>query len=204
MGFKRNLSRKAFEAIPEDQFIRRWTGFATTKRPTELKSRHPGKYHQFVERYGEAPDDYWYKGFLSTSDHEEVDALTEDFPKRWHAEEFFNANQALGWNRAETMNLNIRYGHMTMALIAQAAIHRLRQRLSGPYTNWDASPLAKDLFHGLEGDVRVTHDTIVVTYYNAPSELRAHYEDLPEKLTHEGVVPAVPWLYNYQLDFRFR
>lgn len=200
----RKTYRTTYEAIPDDQFHRRWAGFATTKRPIELKGRHPGKYYQFVERYGERSEDYHYKGFLSTSDREEVDALTVDFPQRWHVEEFFNANQALGWNRAGTMNLNIRYGQMTMALIAQAAIHRLRQRLSEPYRNWDADHLAKDLFHALEGDVRVTDDTIVVTYYNAPPELRAHYADLPQQLTDEGIEPTVPWLYNYRLDFRFR
>ena len=64
--------------------------------------------------------------------------------------------------------------------------------------------MAKEIFHGLEGDVRVTNDTVVVTYYNAPDEIRPHYEQLPEKLTNEGVEPTVPWLYNYQLDFRFR
>lgn len=200
----RKAYRKAFEAIPNDQFTRRWAGFATTRLPIELKGRNPGKYYQFVERYGERPDEYRYKGFLSTSDREEVDALTRDFPTRWHVEEFFNSNQALGWNRAGTMNLNIRYGQMTMALIAQAAIYRLRQRLREPYCRWDANHLAKDLFHGLEGDVRATHDTIVVTYYNAPPELRAHYENLPEKLISEGVAPTVPWLYDYRLDFRFR
>jgi hypothetical protein len=200
----RKTYRKAFEALPEDQFARRWAGFATAKLPIELKNRHPGEYYQFVERYGECSADYRYKGFLCTSDREEVDALTQDFPKRWHVEEFFNANQALGWNRAGTMNLNIRYGQMTMALIAQAAIHRLRQRLPEPYRDWDAAHLAKDIFHGLEGDVRVTNDTVVVTYYNAPDEIRPHYEQLPEKLTNEGVEPTVPWLYNYQLDFRFR
>ena len=65
-------------------------------------------------------------------------------------------------------------------------------------------PLGNRLFHGFEGDVRVTEDTIVVTYYNAPNELRKHYENLPEKLADENVEPTVPWLYNYQLDFRFR
>jgi len=200
----RKAYRKTCEAIPEDQFTRRWAGFATAKLPMELQHRNPGKYYQFVERYGERPDDWQYKGFLSTSDREEVDALTIDFPKRWHVEEFFHANQALGWNRAGTMNINIRYGQMTMALLAQAAIHQLRERLSEPYCKWDATHLAKDLFHRLEGDVRVTDDTIVVTYYNAPEELRSHYEDLPEKLSQESVDPAVPWLYNYRLDFRFR
>ena len=104
------------------------------------------------------------------------------------------------------MNLNIRYGQMTMALIAQAAIHQLRRRLSEPYAGWDADQLAKHLFHRLEGDVRVTHDTIVVTYYNAPdaNQIREHYEDLPRKLEKEHVCPKVPWLYNYKLDFRFQ
>ena len=200
----RKTYRKAFESIPEQQFTRRWAGFATAKLPIELKGRNPGEYYQFVERYGERSDEYWYKGFLCTSDREEVDALTGDFPKRWHVEEFFNANQALGWKRAGTMNLNIRYGQMTTALIAQAAIHRLRERLAEPYRTWDADHLAKDLFFGLEGDVRVTDDTIVVTYYNAPEGLQDHYADLPEKLTNENVEPSIPWLYNFRLDFRFR
>jgi hypothetical protein len=38
-------------------------------------------------------------------------------------EEFFNDHHKLGWKKAGTLNLNIRYGQMTMALIAQAAIH---------------------------------------------------------------------------------
>jgi hypothetical protein len=195
---------KQYAAIPEDQFIRRWAGFATAKRPMQFKYGTPGTYYQFVERYNERPDEWRYKGFLSTSDREEVDALTSDFPKRWHVEEFFNANQDLGWNRAGTLNLNIRYGQMTMALLAQAAIHQLRQRLPEPYCTWDAAHLAKDLFHRLEGDVRVSGETIVVTYYNAPPELRWHYEDLPAKLERENVPPTVPWLYGYRLDFRFR
>lgn len=196
--------QKRYSEIPEDQFTRRWAGFATAKLPIELKRSSPGNYYQFVERFGERQEEWNYKGFLSTSDREEVDALVTDFPKRWHVEEFFKANQSLGWNRGGTMNLNIRYGQMTMALIAQTAIHQLRQRLPEPYCKWDATHLAKDLFHGLEGDVRVTDDTILVTYYNAPEELRAHYENLPKKLAAENVAPAIPWLYNYQLDFRFR
>ena len=102
------------------------------------------------------------------------------------------------------MNLNIRYGKMTMALIAQAVIHQLRERLPEPYSQWDADHMAKHIFHGLEGDVRVTDETIVVTYYNAPGELQSHYECLPDKLTEENVAPNIPWLYDYQLDFRFK
>ena len=129
-----------------------------------------------------------------------------DFPKRWHVEEFFNAHQALGWNRAGTCNLNIRYGQMTMALVAQAAIDQFRKRLAPPTTNWDAKHMATAYFAGLEGDVRVQDNTITVTYYNAPDadRLRGHYENLPAKLRAEKVDPRVPWLYGFELDFRFR
>jgi hypothetical protein len=54
--------------------------------------------------------------------------------------------------------------------------------------------------------VRVTKDTIVVTYYNAANaeSLRGHYQGLPGKLRAQGVDPEVPWLYGYKLDFCFR
>ncbi|MCX6878781.1 MAG: hypothetical protein NTW21_33965 [Verrucomicrobia bacterium] len=71
-----------------------------------------------------------------------------------------------------------------MSLIAQAAIHQLRLRLGEPAAKWDAEHFAHNLFQGLEGDIRVSRDTVLVTYYNAPNAelLRAHYENLPEKL----------------------
>jgi hypothetical protein len=196
--------RKAFAEIPADQFTSRWAGYATAKLPIEVKNTNSAECYQFVEQHGESRKQLDYKGFLATGDRDEVEALTVDYPDRWHVEEFFKVNQALGWNRGGTMNLNIRYGQMTMALIAQAAIHQLRQRLSQPYCKWDATRFAQHVLHALEGDVRVANDTIVVTYYNAPPELRSHYEGLPEKLADMNVDPAIPWLYNYQLDFRFR
>jgi hypothetical protein len=93
-----------------------------------------------------------------------------------------------------------------MALLAQALIHQLRQRLGAPFNQWDSVHLARDLFGGLEGDVRVQHDTILVTYYNAPNakQWMGHFENLPRQLEKEGVNPRVPWLYNFKLDFRFK
>lgn len=197
--------RKQLASIPPEEFTSRWAGFATAKHPYSMK-RGRSTYYQYVQRSGERPEEWRYKGFLSTADLDEVQLLTDEFPKRWHIEEFFNADQALGWNRAGTMNLNIRYGQMTMALIAQAVIHQLRTRLGEPVNHWDADHLAKDLFQGLDGDVRVKDDTIIVTYYNAPNadQLRLHYEGLPEKLANEHIAPEIPWLYNFKLDFRFR
>ena len=200
------VHRRRWQSVPSEQFTRRWAGFATMKQEYEAQYGGSGKYVEFIQRTGERSEDYGYKGFLCTSDREEVDALTRDFPQRWHVEEFFNANQALGWQRAGTQNLNIRYGQMTMALIAQTVIHQLRTRLGEPIANWDANHLSQDLFFRLEGDVRVTHDTIIVTYYNAPraEQLRSHYESLPDILAKENIRPEVPWLYGYKLDFRFR
>ena len=66
-------------------------------------------------------------------DRDPLDALTCDYPKRWHLEEFFNFNQALGWRHAGTLNLNVRYGQMSKAMLAQAAIRRLRTRLGEPF-----------------------------------------------------------------------
>jgi hypothetical protein len=195
---------KSYQAIPHEKFIRRWAGYATAKIPYQMKHGRP--YFQFIQRNGELAEDWIYKGFLSTTDCDEVEKLTVDFPKRWHVEEFFNAHQSLGWKRGGTMNLNIRYGQMTMALLAQAAIQQLRIRLGPPFCNWNANHFAKELFFRIDGDVRVNSDTIIVTYYNAPNaeRLQEHYQDLPEKLSNDSINPEVPWLYNYKLDFRFR
>ncbi len=191
--------------MPPERFTRHWAGYATLS--TAYNSTNPKGYTlpSWVQRFGEPPAECKYNAFLCTAERDELRALTEDYPKRWHVEEFFNGEQALGWERAGTQNLNIRYGHMTMALLAQAVLRQLRLRLGEPMASWDARHLAKDVLQGLEGDVRVTKDTIVVTYYNAPHAelLKGHYEGLPDTLAAQGVKPEIPWLYGYRLDFRF-
>lgn len=198
--------RRQLEAIPAERFTRRWAGYATTRRPYLMQEGTDAGCYQYVQRTGERPEDWRYKAFASTDDGDEVESLAVDFPKRWHIEEYFNAYQPMGWNRAGTMNLNIRFAQMTMALIAQTIIRQLRIRLGEPIAAWDAHHFAKDVLHALDGDVRVNGDTIVVTYYNAPNAelLRRHYEGLPEKLIREGASPKIPWLYDFKLDFRFR
>jgi hypothetical protein len=61
------------------------------------------------------------------------------------------------------MNLHIRYGQMSLALLAQAVIHQLRTRLGEPSCMWDTGHLARDLLQALEADVRVKGDTILAT-----------------------------------------
>ncbi len=197
--------RKQLRELPPETFRPRWAGYATAKLAYTPKNSQAGPFYQYAQREGERLEGYHYQAFLATKDDDEVEPLTRDFPKRWHVEEFFNGNQALGWNRAGTCNLDIRYGQLTMALIAQAAIAQLRKRLGPLAAGWDAGHLAKAYFAGLEGDVRVEANRIIVTYYNAPEtdKLREHYENLPAKLRADGIDPRIPWLYGFELDFRF-
>ncbi len=197
---------KKLDDFSQAEFTRHWAGYATLTRPYQPRHSEGGPFWQLVQRFGENPQDLCYKGFVSTTDRDVVQMLCDEFPKRWHLEEFFNTDQALGWQRAGTQNLNIRYGQMTMALLAQAAISQLRARIGEPFSSWDASHLAEGLFRGIEGDIRVRGETIEVTYYNAPNaeKLRSHYEGLPSRLESEGIDPRIPWLYDFKLDFRFK
>ena len=204
--YKGQQQAAKLKEIPSETFTPRWAGLATAKVPHQMLNGQTGPHLQLVQRSGERLEDYYFSAFLATSDRDEVDDLTLHYPKRWHIEEFFNTNQALGWNRGGTLNLNIRFAQMTMALIAQTTLYQLRQRLGEPFASWDAKHLAQAILNGIDGDIRVWDDTIVVTFYNAPevAHLRDHYEDLPNKLSREGVDPRIPWLYNYKLDFRFK
>jgi len=197
---------RAVHRVADDAFNRHWAGYATAKQPYSMSRSVKGPYYQFIQRKGERKDDYDFKAFLCTADRDEMQDLSVNYPQRWQIEEFFKNNQALGWHRAGTMNLNIRYGQMSMALLSQAACFMMRQRLGSPVDQWDAPHLAKDFFRGLEGDIRIHSDTIVVTYYNVPNLdlMKKHYERLPEKLASEGVKPSIPWLYNFKIDFRFK
>ena len=198
--------QKQHAKLLASQFTPRWAGFATAKQPFGWRQNSIQDLYEIIQRSGETPQDYYYKSFLATADRPEVLDLSVHYPQRWHVEEFFKFNQALGWQRAGTLNLNIRYGHMTLALVAQAVVHQFRLCLGAPFAAWDATHLAKDVFCGLEGDVRVQRDTIVVTYYNAPNveQLRQRYENSPAKLLAKKINPKIPWLYNFKLDFRFK
>jgi len=199
--------QRYYRALPESAFTRHWAGFATasemfTPRRTTLSE----PCCRYVQRTGERPEEYHFKGFCCTRPRPEVPTLTADFPERWRIEEFFRFEQDLGWKRAGTLNLHIRAGQMSLALVTQTLIYQLRKRLGAPFDQWDSLHLAKHLFSGLEGDLRVVHDTVLVTYYNAPEadKWKQHFENLPQRLEKEGVDPRLPWLYNFKLDFRFK
>jgi hypothetical protein len=182
-----------------------WAGYAVAEGKYKSLGSHES-IRLIAQRTGETEDTYTYKPFVTTSQISAADLMTIMFPERWNIEEFFNMESALGWNRASTLNLHIRFGKLTMALIAQAAIYELRKKLPGNISNWTAESMAIKLFNGIDGDLRVKDDTIIVTFYNAPQtdSLKKHYRNLPQKLEAEGIDPRVPWLYNFKVNFRFR
>lgn len=196
----------SLQAIPPQQFQPRWAGWATTHRPFHFQQHPEMTYCQLIQRSGENSQTFHHKAFLASRYRDEVVDLAIHYPQRWHVEEFFNADQGLGWKRAGTLNLNIRFGQMSMALLAQTVCHQLRQRLGAPFASWDASHFASAIFRGIDGDIRVRDNTIIVTLYNAPHPdlLKKHYENLPHILERDNVDPRIPWLYNFKLDFRFR
>ena len=54
--------------------------------------------------------------------------------------------------------------------------------------------------------MRLNHHESSVYLSDAPDadKLRGHYEGLPAQLRKEKINPQVPWLYGFELDFRFR
>jgi Transposase DDE domain len=197
--------KKITSCFDQLQYTPLWAGYAQASTTFNFDA-NPNQLKLIVQRQGEQRDKYHYKPFLTTSNKNPVDLLTQIFPERWTIEEFFNFNGDMGWNRASTFNLNIKYGKQTMALIAQAAAHQLKNKLPGEYKHWTAEHTAQQVLTNMEGDIRVEGDTIIVTYYrdHEKLKLKQHFENLPHILESEGINPKIPWLFDFKLDFRFK
>ena len=197
--------KKITSSFDELEYDPVWAGYALAETTFNF-DENPNQLKLIVQRQGEQKDKYTYKPFLTTSNKNPVDLLTRIFPERWTIEEFFNFNGDMGWNRASTFNLNIKYGKQTLALIAQAATHQLKNKLPGNYKTWTAQHTAQQVLTNMEGDIRVEDDTIIVTYYRDHEKLnlKQNFENLPQILQSEGVNPKIPWLFDYKLDFRFK
>jgi hypothetical protein len=177
-------------------------GFAIAETDFYFDSQNT-KYRLIAERFGEK--DYRYGGFLTTSSVDAQTLLCENYDKRWSVEEFFRFENDMGLSRASTMNLNIRYANLSMAMLAQAATYELRKNMTCEYRKWNARHLANEVLAWNDGDIKVRDDTIIVTFYGKSDYIKKdEYVNLPAKLTQSGIDPHIPWLYNYKLDFRFK
>ena len=200
------IETERIQKIERNQaYQQKWAGYAIAETMFNFAG-HKEKYRLISQREGETTKDYLYKSFLTLSKKPATELLSELYQERWSIEDFFNFDGAMGFNRASTFNLNIRYGKMSLALLAQAATYELRKKLPKPYNRWNSKHLADAVFSKMDGDIKVKNDTIIVTCYNAPKELNLqnNYQDLPSKLIAEGIDPRIPWLYDFKLDFRFK
>jgi len=200
------ISSKKLRTIEHSiEYKRLWAGYAIAETTYSFSSSKE-KYRLVVQREGETLETYVYKSFLTLSNKPAQELIAERYDERWSIEEFFNFDGAMGFDRASTFNLNIRYNKMSLALIAQAANYEFRKKLPSPFKTWNAQHLSDAVFRNIDGDIRTKDDTIIVTCYNAPKEfnLQENYQNLPQKLAAEGIDPRVPWLYNFKLDFRFK
>lgn len=197
-------SERVKAALESMSYRRLSAGFAIGQTPFRFAGGSRD-FRLLGQRTGERPGDYQYQGFVTTSASDPVQLLCRDYPKRWSVEEFFHFENQMGLTKAGTLNLNIRYGKLALAMIAQAGIYQLRQNLSSAYRSWNAEHLAREILGWSDGDIRVKDDTIVVTFYGSHNHIDpSRYENLPGILQAEGVDPRIPWLYNFKVDFRFR
>jgi hypothetical protein len=197
-------TKKITDQIKGLEYKPLWAGYAIAETSFSFNNKNE-VFRLIVQRTGETNNDYSYKAFITTSNREPQQLITENYDERWSVEEFFRFENEMGLNRASTLNLNIRYGKLALALMAQAATYQLRMRLKDKYKKWDAKHLAYEILAWSEGDIRVTDDTIIVTFYGAPEHINyEYYKNLPDILKHENIDPHIPWLYNFKLDFRFK
>jgi hypothetical protein len=196
---------KITEKFKEIAFHPLWAGYAVGETQFNFAQSNLD-YRLIVQREGEFPDQYSYEAFITTSSKNVEELLTRDFVLRWNIEEFFNFEGDMGWNRASTFNLNIRYGRQSLALLAQAATYQLKNKLPKPYSQWTAAQLANKVLTNMEGDLRVKDDTIIVTFYRDHEKLnlKNHYQNINQKLVKENVNPKIPWLFDFKVDFRFK
>lgn len=197
-------SKRIDDLIKKLEYTSLWAGYAIAET-TYFFTDNKETFRLIAQRKGEDKKDYSYDAFITTSNKSAQELVTKDYDKRWRVEEFFRFENEMGINRASTLNLNIRYGKLALAMMAQAATYQLRTRLKDEYKKWDAKHLANEILAWADGDIRVEGDTIVVTFYNAPAYLNIdEYKNLPALLLSENINPNIPWLYNFKLNFRFK
>lgn len=197
-------SEKITKLIQELTYKPLWAGYAIAETPFCFE-KSKQVFRLLAQRSGEIPSEYSYNAYITTSAQPADQLLTEEYDKRWTIESFFNFEDKMGLSRASTHNLNIRYGKLSLTMMAQAATYQLRQKLNQEYRSWNAEHLANEIVGRADGDIRVHDDTIIVSFYDAPKHLNPNqYIGLPRILESEGINPKIPWLYDFKLDFRFK
>ncbi|MFO7851795.1 MAG: transposase, partial [Bacteroidales bacterium] len=94
-----------------------WAGFAIAETDFCFTHDTTKKYRLIAERTGEIAENYSYNAFITTSKKDAKQLICNNYDKRWSVEEFFRFENDMGLNRASTLNLNVRYGKLALAMI---------------------------------------------------------------------------------------
>jgi hypothetical protein len=77
--------QRHYQSSPPEAFIPHWAGFAIATEPfLPRRSTLAQPCARYIQRAGESPQSYHFKGFCSSRPRPEVPALTSDFPKRFN------------------------------------------------------------------------------------------------------------------------
>ena len=145
-----------------------------------------GPFYQYVQREGERPEDYRFNAFLATRDGNEVEELTDEFPKRWHVEEFFNAHQALGWNRGRDLQSQHSLRPDDDGLARSGGDRSASQTACPAHDELGREAHGHGLLRGVWretcGSLTVIRFSSHIIMLPMLTSCRAHYENLPAKL----------------------
>lgn len=193
------------DQFPQLNYKEFWPGYALATTHFQF-DQDDQQFLLIVQRTGLKQEDFSFKPFVSTSSIAPFVQVNTHFPERWSIEEFFNFDGPMAWARASTFNLNIRYAKQSAALLAQAACFEFKKILPLPFKQWTARHLAKNLFLGLDGALKVKDDLIKITFYNVPPELglKQFFSKMPAKMIRQGLDPRIPWLFGFKVDFDFK
>ena len=161
--------RKKLQELPAETFRPRWAGYATAKWTYTPRNSQAGPFYQYVQRQGERPEEHHFKAFLSTRDGDEVEDADRGFSQALARGGVLQRASGIGLGPGRDMQSQHPLRADDDGLVAQAAIDRLRQATWAHLQRAGTRSTCPRLISpGLEGDVRVHDNTIMVTYYNAP------------------------------------
>jgi hypothetical protein len=72
----------ALRGLPAGTFTPSWAGYATAKLPHTPPYRRSEPFHQYDQRTGKHPEEYYFKVLVATTGGDEVLALSDEFPER--------------------------------------------------------------------------------------------------------------------------
>ena len=198
---KQSAGRRAeFERIPLDQYLPTLEGKIATIATT--LTDYTGPLVAFVKE--RAPHAYF--ALLTTEADLQADTALPTFSDRWHIENFFGLNNALGVDQLPSLNLNAIQAMLTIRLMAFHVFAAFRQDLGGKFAHQSPELIRRQFLLPVQAKIQSrSKQTISVTVYGCAQQhvLKERYQEVSEQLRTRDIDPRLPWLGNRKLEVRF-